>query len=62
LSVKQGVFLTIQVDSQLYDVTTRIATIVISASDAYARFGHQVEESYRARYRILCENEFAMGI
>jgi hypothetical protein len=54
--------LTIRVDSQLYDITSHIATIVIFESDAYARFGHQVEESYRSYYRILCEIEFAMGI
>jgi len=54
--------LTIRVGSRLYDIPTHIATIVIFTIDLYADFGHQVEESYRARYRILCENEFAMGI
>jgi len=54
--------LTIRADIQLYDITSHIATIVIFESDVYARFGHQVEESHRARYRIPCENEFAMGI
>jgi len=40
------VFLTIRVESQLYDITSHIATIVIFAYAAYARFGHQVEELY----------------
>jgi len=53
--------LTIRVNSQLYDITTHVATIVISTGDAYARFGHQVEESYRTRHRVLCENHFANG-
>jgi len=48
-------------DSRLYDITTHITTSVIFSKVGYGDFGHQVEESYRLRHRILCENEVAMG-
>ena len=44
----------------MYDITSHIATIVIFAYAAYARFGRQVEELYSVRYRTLCENYIEM--
>src|SRR5260370_38222074 len=39
--------LTIRVDSLLYNITTRIPTLLISAEQPYTPFVHQVEESSR---------------
>jgi len=47
-------------DSRLYDITTHITTSVIFSKVGYGDFGHQVEESYRFRCRILCENDLAV--
>src|SRR5437867_1654274 len=52
--------LALQMDSRLYDITTHITTSVIFSKATYEDFGHRVEESYRFRCRILCENDFAV--